>query len=737
MLHYLHKNNKTTFMKLTTLLLALAWSNSLVYAQQKHFNITEATIGLTTTLAPENLNQLSWIPESQSFAYTSSKSDYLISKKHPFEQTDTLLRLSEINQALSGKLQLHALPELHWLNAQELYFEVNNDYFLAYKDATERVWKTVFWFKLPKGADHATVEERTKQIAYTLGNNLFWRDAEGKTIQVTRDTSSGVMNGQSVHRQEFGIDHGIFFSPKGNYLAFYRMDQRMVADYPLVDWNAIPATVHHTKYPFAGRTSHQVTLGVYHPETKQAVYMQTGEPKEQYLTCITWSPDEKFIYIALLNRAQNHLWLNQYDALTGAFIKTLFEETDTKYVQPQHALHFLPGKNNEFIWWSQRDGFMHLYRYDTDGKLLNQVTKGNWVVNEIVGENTQKNMLYITSSKESPMEKHLYAVQWETGKIVRLDNQPGVHHVQINSKGTYALDTWSNGTTPRRIEVFSTQKKWKKNLLTAKDPLASYLRPKVEEITLAADDGTPLYGKLIYPTNFDPSKKYPTIVYLYNGPNVQLLAHKFPASGNLWYEYMAQRGYVIFTMDGRGSSNRGLQFEQATFRRLGTIEMEDQMQGVNYLKSLPFVDANRMGIHGWSFGGFMTTSFMLRKPDVFKVGVAGGPVMDWKMYEVMYTERYMDTPQENPQGYADANLLTKTGNLRGKLLLIHGTSDSTVVWQHSIQFLKQAIKTKTQVDYFVYPGYEHNVRGYDRIHLMQKISDYFDLYLKPENEQAY
>ncbi|MET3877553.1 dipeptidyl aminopeptidase/acylaminoacyl peptidase [Chitinophaga sp. OAE865] len=227
-----------------------------------------------------------------------------------------------------------------------------------------------------------------------------------------------------------------------------------------------------------------------------------------------------------------------------------------------------------------------------------------------------------------------------------------------------------------------------------------------------------------------PTKTYPVIVYLYNGPNVQLIRNTYPYSGNLWYEYMAQHGYVIFTMDGRGSDNRGKAFEQATFRQLGTVEMNDQLQGVAYLKSLPYINQQKMGVHGWSFGGFMTTSLMLRHPGVFQAAVAGGPVIDWSMYEVMYTERYMDTPQENPEGYANSNLLTQTKHLQGKLMLIHGTNDDVVVWQHSLKFLKACVDNEVQVDYFVYPGHLHNVLGKDRVHLMQKITDYFDANLK-------
>ena len=391
---------------------------------------------------------------------------------------------------------------------------------------------------------------------------------------------------------------------------------------------------------------------------------------------------------------------------------------------------FLPGSNKDFIWQSQRTGYNHLFWYNTDKGLVKQITKGDWLVNEILGFNEKKKEIYFSSTKETPLEKHLYKVNWQTTKITRLDKDAGIHNGILSKDGTYLYDVFANASTPRIANIINTQTFQTKNILTAENPLKNFQRPEIQNITLKADDGTPLYGKLILPTDFDKTKKYPVIVYLYNGPHLQLVTNNFPASGNLWYEYMAQRGYIVFTMDGRGSSNRGTQFEQAVFRNLGETEMKDQLKGVEYLKSLPFVNAEKMGIHGWSFGGFMTTSFMLKYPEVFKAGVAGGPVIDWTLYEIMYTERYMDTPKENPEGYAKANLLDKVQNLKGKLLMIHGAQDDVVVWQHSVKFLKSAVDKGVQLDYFVYPGHPHNVSGKDRVHLMQKVTDYFDLYLK-------
>lgn len=707
-----------------------------VQAQTKQYTMEEATLGLRSNLAPKSIAQMKWIPKENAYSFVTHDKDNpaLVRVQVPKMKTDTILFLTTLNQALfseQGKDSLKRMPFLQWVNSNTLRFQKGNKLFMI--ENKNKKWTYKDWLTLPKESENLNIESNKKQVAYTINNNLFMINEDGKTLQVTNDENKGIVNGQSVHQNEFGINGGIFFSPKGNYLAFYRMDETMVGDYPIIDWSVTPAVNHNKKYPMAGSASHHVTLGVFNPQTKQIVFMKTGLPAEQYLTCVTWSPDEKFIFIAILNRDQNHLWLNKYDAKTGDFIKTLFEEKDPKYVQPQHSLAFLPGKNDEFVWWSQRDGFMHLYHYNTDGKLLNQITKGDWVVNSLLGMNSSSKELLIATSKESAMSKNIYAVNWNTGKLRRLDQSFGVHNAIANDNGNYIIDNFTNPELPRKIEVAATNSKWEKTLLVAENPLKDYQRPQINSVTLKADDGTDLYGKIILPTNFDSTKKYPVIVYLYNGPNVQLLNNGFPASGNLWYEYMAQRGYVVFTMDGRGSSNRGLKFEQAVFRHLGKLEMEDQLKGVDYLKSLSFVDATRMGVHGWSYGGFMTTSLMLRHPDVFKCGVAGGPVIDWEMYEIMYTERYMDTPQANPEGYAEANLLTKTKNLKGKLLMIHGAQDGVVVWQHSMKFVKACVDNGVQLDYFVYPGHEHNVLGKDRVHLMQKITDYFETNLEFRN----
>lgn len=707
--------------KFTLLIVILGGS---VFAQTQKFTMAEAVNGLRTNLAVKSIAQFAWSEDNTSYIQ-AVKGGYLITDLKTGKQ-DTLLSLTQLNKEFSTH-PLKTIPPIKFINKDHGYFNSNGQMYWIEKSGNE--WEVNHKTLLNEEASNIKIFGDKKTIAYTVKNNVYV-NRNGKSIAITNDTNENIISGQAVHRNEFGIDTGIFPAPNSESVAFYKMDQTMVADYPVIDWSVAPAVNHNIKYPMAGQTSHQVSLGVYHIKDQSTTFLKIEGEKDQYLTAVTWSPDSKYIFVGVLNRGQNHMKLNQYDAVTGNFVKTLFEESSDKYVEPQHPLTFFPKSNTDFIWQSQRSGYNHLFHYSLEKGFVAQITKGDWLVTDILGFNEKKKEIYFVSTKETPLERHLYKINWSNFKMQRLDDAEGMHSGVLSDDGNYIFDMYSNATTPRVANIINTNTLKYTNVLTADNTLKNYQRPTIKNVSLKADDGTLLYGKIILPTNFDPNKKYPVIVYLYNGPHLQLVTNTFPASGNLWYEYMAQNGYIIFTMDGRGSSNRGLKFEQAVFRNLGTTEMNDQLKGVAYLKSLPYVDANKMGVHGWSFGGFMTTSFMLRHPDVFKVGVAGGPVIDWNMYEIMYGERYMDTPQENPEGYAAANLLDKVQNLKGKLLMIHGAQDDVVVWQHSIKFIKSAVDNGVQLDYFVYPGHPHNVIGKDRVHLMQKVTDYFDQYLK-------
>ena len=574
--------------------------------------------------------------------------------------------------------------------------------------------------------------EQTKPFAQKEDDNqLYVTDAEGVKHKLTTDGSREIVYGEAVHRNEFGIDDGIFWSPDKSRMAFYRMDQSMVTDYPQVDIFPRIAEYKPDKYPMAGETSHKVTVGVYDVATNQTIYLQAGDPTDRYFTNISWSPDSKTIYMFELNRDQNDCRLVSYDAMTGERKAELYRETHEKYVEPQHPIVFLPWDATKFIMQSQRDGYNHLYLYSSDGKLIRQLTKGPWVVMELVGFNTKAKSIIYASNEASPIQRNIFAVNVKNGKRIALDNGRGWHNAQLSPTGRTLLDNYSEPDIPRKIVVTNTETGKSRDLFTAKDPWEGYDVPTYESGSIKAADGqTDLYYRMVKPTGFDPQKKYPTVIYVYGGPHAHNVGASWHYASRSWETYMAQKGYLLFILDNRGSENRGREFEQATFRQLGQIEMADQMKGVEFLKSLPYVDQERMGVHGWSFGGYMTITLMTNHPEVFKVGVAGGPVIDWKWYEVMYGERYMDTPQTNPDGYAKTSLLKKAKDLKGKLQIITGYNDATVVPQHCLSFIAECIKAGTQPDFFVYPGEPHNMRGHQSVHLHERITQYFEDYLK-------
>ena len=593
--------------------------------------------------------------------------------------------------------------------------------------------KNIVWQDSISGQEANDWNSVSRATAYVEDNQLYVVDGEGKKHQLSADGSRDIVYGQSVHRNEFGIRKGTFWSPKGNRLAFYRMDQSMVTDYPQVDIFPRSASYEPDKYPMAGMTSHKVTVGVYDVKTEKTIYLQAGDPTDRYFTNIAWSPDEKTIYMFELNRKQNDCRLVSYDAESGEKIAELYHETSDKYVEPQNPIQFLPWDETKFIMQSQKDGYNHLYLFDVSGKELKQITSGKWVVLNVVGFNTKTKSILILSNETHPMNSNLYTVNIKNGKRRLMGKGIGVaQSAQPSTSGQMVALKLSSYNHPRFIDIINTNGMGKvTELLDAEDPWKEYQQPIYESGSIKAADGTTdLYFRMVKPHNFDPNKKYPTVVYVYGGPHAHNVDASWHYASRSWETYMAQKGYIVFILDNRGSENRGRDFEQATFHQLGQIEMQDQMTGVEYLKKQPYVDMNRLGVHGWSFGGFMTISLMTNYPDIFKVGVAGGPVIDWKWYEVMYGERYMGTPQGNPDGYAKTSLIDKAKNLKGKLQIITGYNDNTVVPQHCLSFLDACIKAGTQPDFFAYPGEEHNMRGHASVHLHERITQYFEDYLK-------
>ena len=730
-------------------LIACLINSTAAMAQEKQFTLEDLNFG--------GVNAYKFYPENR---YTTWWGDRLIRQELDYcaevnkanGKETKIVGLDEINKAagLADSLLIRHLYNATFPYAYEPIISVENtkEHFLYNFKTKKVVWRsgalnTDQSFNV-YGDEKQSSEwsPASRATAFVAKDQLYVVDGKGKMVKLTEDGSRNIVYGQSVHRDEFGINGGLFWSPKGNRLAFYRMDQSMVTDFPLVDipevdWTPKPgqsriATPAPEKYPMAGETSHKVTVGVYDLKSGKTIYLKAGDPTDRYFTNIAWSPDEQTIYMFELNRDQNDCRLVSYNATTGDKIAELYREADAKYVEPLHPIVFLPWNSNEFVMQSQKDGYNHLYLFNKDGKELKQITKGKWVVMDMLGFNNKHHSIIYESNEANPIQQNVWIVDIETGKRALMDDSgKGWHNGSISTSGRYILDNFSEPTVPRKIAIVDTENGKRTQYLTAADPWKGYNQPEFSTGTIKAADGvTDLYYRLVKPVNFDPKKKYPTVVYVYGGPHAHNVDARWHWASRSWETYMAQKGYVLFILDNRGSENRGKDFEQVTFRHLGQEEMKDQMKGVDFLRTLAYVDTARIGVHGWSFGGFMTISLITNYPDVFKVAVAGGPVIDWKWYEVMYGERYMDTPQTNPEGYRQTSLLYKAKDLKGKLQIIIGLNDPVVVPQHAFSFLKACIAAGTQPDFFVYPGEPHNMRGHQSVHLHERITQYFEDYLK-------
>ena len=622
---------------------------------------------------------------------------------------------------LSGNSQ-----QLKQFTLEDLNFGGKN--YRAMSPRTLRLW----WQGNTLVNSDTLAQPATYPQVFAREHNIYVQSSVGsQPVRVTADGCRQIVYGEAVHRNEFGIETGIFPSPDKTAFAFYRMDQSMVTDYPQVNTFTRIASCEPDAYPMAGMKSHKVTVGVYDIAAGTTVWLDLGDVTDRYFTNITWSPDGKAIYLFELNRDQTDTSLDVYSAETGKKLRTLYTEHSDKYVEPLHPVSFLPWDSDKFLLWSDRDGFRHLYLMDTRGRMLKQVTKGPFVVRDLVGFCPKTKSVIIATNELNPLQSNLFSVRISDCRRTLLDNGIGLHSGKLSADGTMLLDTYSAPDVPRAYDIINTVSRKRTEHFRSPDPWAGYAVPAYHTGTLKAADGvTDLYYRMVLPPDFDASKRYPAVVYVYGGPHAHLVDASWHWASRSWETYMAQKGYVVFVLDSRGSEHRGRDFEQATFRNLGVCEMEDQMCGVDFLKSLSYIDSSRLGVHGWSFGGFMAISLMTTYPDVFKVGVAGGPVIDWKWYEVMYGERYMDTPEQNPDGYARTSLLAKAGNLKGRLQIIIGMNDPTVVPQHALQFLDACIKSGTQPDFFVYPGEGHNMRGHASVHLHERITRYFEDYLK-------
>lgn len=691
-------------------------------AEVKSLDLQTAVMEQYRSLRADDLSGLRWLDDGNTFSHTGSSGELVIRNTDGDTlQVWTAEEISTRNPGLGtvGRLRIvdYALGQFH-LKIDRTYYSMNPE--------SGVVTPTVTY---PEGAENLEYHAASGRVAYTMGPNVFVSTSEaGKIAVTTYDERGRISGGQAIARSEFGIRKGLFWSEDGRTLGFYEMDESLVTDYPLATYDSYPGKANPLRYPMAGQDSQKARVGIFHLDDQKLVYLDTPGPRDQYLTNFTFSPDGKSAFVAVLNREQNHMKLNAYDSGTGQLILTIFEESHDKYVEPEHPPIFVAGRGDRFLWYSERDGFNHLYLYGVDGTFLRRLTTGEYDVLDFWGF-TDGGKSCVVKTTDGLMGQAIRVIDLNRGKMKKITKEEASYQGVLNSKSGLMLVKTQSMTIPNRIEILNAKGKVLNTLLEAENPLEDYPIGDIQLPVLEAEDGTPLQARLIKPFDFDPDVKYPVFVYVYGGPHAQMITQGLTAGAPLWMVHMANRGYLVFTVDGRGSANRGLEFEQAIYRNLGEVELRDQLKGVEYLASLPYADTSSMAIHGWSYGGYMTISMMLRHPGIFDVGVAGGPVTNWALYEVMYTERYMDTPQSNPQGFESTDLRKYADQLEGDLLIIHGLDDDVVVPQHSYNLLKAFVDEGKQVDFFVYPGHPHNVRGKDRVHLMEKVLDYVDLHL--------
>ncbi|MDD4819977.1 MAG: DPP IV N-terminal domain-containing protein [Flavobacteriales bacterium] len=693
-----------------------------VSAQKSKITLQDAVLS-AQKFSPEKQLNISWAPTGARWAYFDTSKRNIVLET--ISGGKTVITQADLEKAFSENIP-YVSSSFAWKDADNMYIYLPKGVY-RYSVSTKKGEKLLSTDVI---CTYKQIAPSATAWAYSKDGDLYFQ-ANGKTtVRVTTDgVTDGIVNGETVHRNEFGISGGIFFSPKSNKIAFYRKDERSVAQYPLVNTSTRIATVKNIRYPMAGEKSEEVTLHIYDIATAKTVEIKKQGAAEDYLTAVTWDPSEKYIYVAELTRDQKHMCFNKFDAATGAFVKTLFTEDSDKWVEPEEAAIFFPSRPNEMFWRSERDGNVHYYRYSTSGTLLGRATDGAVQVERVIG--LVGDMFYYVATADNGLDRTIKFTDLKTSKVGFVHGEKGTWNGFVDPLGKYMVCTYTALETPFKVELTALTKdgrnmgKTVRSVFESKNPLQNYTVGNVK-IGRIIKNGLEYNTYTVFPSNFDPTRRYPVLLYVYGGPHMQMVKNVFQGGAQMWMHVMAERGYVVFVMDGRGTPARGFDWESAIHRQCGKLEMADQMVGIDFLKNQSYIYPERIAVYGWSYGGFMASTLMFENPDVFNVAVAGGPVVDWKWYEVMYTERYMDTPQDNAQGFADASLLSKIKNLKKPMLVIHGTADPVVVWQQSQELLRESVNNGIQLDYMIYPGHEHNVMGVDRLHLITKILDYIE-----------
>jgi dipeptidyl-peptidase-4 len=597
---------------------------------------------------------------------------------------------------------------------------------LVWYDLKTQSGKKLTSFKTPPR--DAKISPDQRWVSYVREHNVWAVEvATGKERALTTGGREELLRGELdwVYPEELSIRTAYWWSPDSTKIAFLEMDQRSVTRYPIVNFTSFTGETEWMRYPKAGDANPAVRVGVVAVRGGAPKWMDTGAEKDIYLARVDWLPDSRRLAIQRLNRGQTKLDLLLADAATGR-AQVILTELDNHWINIQDDLYFFRD-GNRFLWSSDRDGWLHLYLYDLSGAKLAQITRGHWEVLGTVRVDETNNAVYFLATEKTPLETHLYRAPLDGSTVTRITRADGSHGVNMAPDAAHFVDTWSTAMTPPRQDLVRADGSLVLAINENKVPqLADYHLSPVEFFTVRGADGTELNAMMIKPPEFDAKRKYPVLVYTYGGPHAQIVRNAWGGANFLWHQLMAQKGYLIFGLDNRGSSGRGKAFETAIYRNLGKNELGDQLAGVAWLKSQPYVDGARIGIWGWSYGGYMTCFAMLNAADTFKAGFAGAPVTDWRQYDTIYTERYMGRPQDNPDGYRDSSPVHQAAKLKGKLLIAHGTADDNVHYANTIALMEQFIRAGKYAEVFSYPGRGHGIGDpAARVHLFNRVTQFF------------
>ena len=568
------------------------------------------------------------------------------------------------------------------------------------------------------------------KVAFVKENNIFIKDIINNTeLQITFDGEiNKIINGATdwVYEEEFSFDNGMQWNSSGNKIAYYRFNEEKVPEFSMDLFTDLYPSRSQFKYPKAGEINSTIELFIYDLDSKKTVKANINSEEEFYIPRIKWTLDENVLSVQKMNRHQNQLDFILVDAKDGSS-QTIFSENDAAYIDVTDNLTFL-NDGKYFIWTSEKSGYNHIYLYNLNGKQVRQITKGNYDVTDFYGIDESNNTVYFASSERSPMHRDVYAVQLNGKNKKILTNKIGTNSATFSTNFKYFINQYSNANTPYYFSLFDAkgnEVRMLKDNSNLKNDLAGYALSQKEFFNFKTTEGIDLNGWMMKPYNFDETKQYPVFMYLYGGPGSQQVTDSWGGSNFLWYQMLTQQGYIVACVDNRGTGARGSEFKKCTYQQLGKLETEDQIEANRYLANLPYVDGSRIGIFGWSYGGYMSSLCLLKGADEFKMAIAVAPVTNWRYYDSIYTERYMRTPQENASGYDDNSPINHVEKLKGKYLLVHGSADDNVHYQNTMEMTNALVNANKQFDLFIYPNKNHGIYGgYTRLHLFTKMTNF-------------